>query len=111
MTSTVSGRVHVCSSNTPGQGLSFDPTFKVSHISTYDLYRCNAPHQLLKECGLAVRELPDAVPDELLLVLWEAVTISSFQQPGAEQQQQTQKQKLSKTESQELQVCSTPACE
>lgn len=53
---------------------------------TYNLYRCNAPHQLLEEWGLTVRKLPDAVSDELLLVLWEAVVVSAPQQASSQQQ-------------------------
>lgn len=61
-------------------------TLKFSDIFfTYNLYRCNAPHQLLKECGLTVRKLPDAVPNELLLVLWEAITVPPPQQAGTQQ--------------------------
>lgn len=49
---------------------------------TYNLYWCNAPHQLLKERGLTIRKLPDTVPNELLLVLWEAIAVSPPQQAG-----------------------------
>ena len=52
---------------------------------THDLYRSDALHQLLEECGLTVGELPDAFADKFLLVLQEAVAVSALQQ--TEQQQ------------------------
>lgn len=47
---------------------------------THNLHWRNTPHQLLKECGLAVWELPDTVPNEHLLVLWKAITVPSLKQ-------------------------------
>lgn len=51
-------------------------------FSTYNLYRCNAPHQLLKKSSLTVGKLSNAVPNEPLLVLREAVAFSPPQQTG-----------------------------
>lgn len=47
---------------------------------TYDLDRSDASHQLLQQSNVTVRELADALPNELLLIHREAVTVATFQQ-------------------------------
>lgn len=46
----------------------------------YDFHGSDAPHQLLEERGFAVRELPDALSDDLFLIHREAIRRSAFQQ-------------------------------
>lgn len=78
-------------------------------FSTYNLYRCNAPHQLLKKSSLTVGKLSNAVPNEPLLVLREAVAFSPPQQTGkTKHQKQKWKQKFQKC-STSLQYISFPS--
>lgn len=61
---------------------------------TYDLDRSDASHQLLQQGNVTVRELADALPDELLLIHREAVTVAAFQQTARADKEEKPLQRL-----------------
>lgn len=52
---------------------------------TDNFHRCYTSDQLLQQGCLTIGKLPDTITDEFLLVLREAITISSFQKAWGEE--------------------------
>lgn len=57
----------------------FEPLTKVGLCYTHNLHGRDAPHQLLQQSSITVRELTDTLPDELLLIDRETITVPTLQ--------------------------------